>query len=551
VNAVEVTKLSLLLKVLEDENKDVLEQQQKLYQEKVLPNLSYNIKCGNSLIGTDILEQENLEHEDVLKLNPFNWEHEFPLVFANGGFDAIIGNPPYIRTQLLDKISKKYYKNNYMSSTGIYDIYALFVEKSISITKKGLVGFILPNKFILADYGKGMRELIKEKSCLHKLINFKDNQIFHNASTYTCLLFLKSNSKHFKYSEIDDFSSKMLSLINGYDEYDDGNITIGLLNNDAYSESDWKFYIGKSAGIVKKMMDYPLKLNDVCDKIFQGLATSADKVYIVDKVSEEDNLVKIYSKMSETNHLIEKELLKRYIKGKEIKRYGFDYKEKLLLFPYILNDDNYELIQPKELKKNYPHAWKYLKTNEKVLKEREHGKMNNRNKWYAFTYPKSMLDYRNPKIMTPNSAFDSSFSFDKYGDYYITAGISGGYGLKLKKECGLDELYLLPILNSSLMTFLNRKIGKSMRGKYYSYEGRVIGNYPIIELSAVEQQDFIELAEKMLKLNKKLQLVKTPQEEKLLRIQVDNLDSQINAKVYELYGLTSDEISIVEDSIKN
>ena len=86
---------------MEDENKDVLEQQQKLYQEKVLPNLSYNIKCGNSLIGTDILNQEDLEHEELLKLNPFNWEQEFPLIFANGGFDAVIGNPPYIKIQVM------------------------------------------------------------------------------------------------------------------------------------------------------------------------------------------------------------------------------------------------------------------------------------------------------------------------------------------------------------------------------------------------------------------------------------------------------------------
>lgn len=95
VNAVEVTKLSLLLKVLEDENKDVLESQQKLYQEKVLPNLSSNIKCGNSLIETDILNQEELSHEEVLELNPFDWEVEFPHIFANGGFDAVIGNPPW------------------------------------------------------------------------------------------------------------------------------------------------------------------------------------------------------------------------------------------------------------------------------------------------------------------------------------------------------------------------------------------------------------------------------------------------------------------------
>ncbi len=327
---------------------------------------------------------------------------------------------------------------------------------------------ILPNKFISADYGKGMREIMSNNQCLSKLINFKDNQIFHNASTYTCLLFLKSNSKQFKYSEIENFNSeRLLLVINQCDEYDDGNISIGLLKADVYSDGEWKFFVGESAKIVKKLNGYPLKLKDICEKIFVGLQTSADKIYIVEKVSEKDTLIEIYSKIADSNYFIEKSILKRYIKGKEIKRYGFEYNNKLLIFPYYLEEDSYELIPLKDLKNNYPYSWNYLKENEKVLKERESGKMNNRNTWHAFTYPKSMLDYRNPKIMTPNSAFNSSFAYDELGEFYVTTGVAVGYCLKLKKEYELNELYLLAVLNSSLMTFLNRKIGKAMRGKYY------------------------------------------------------------------------------------
>lgn len=251
--------------------------------------------------------------------------------------------------------------------------------------------------------------------------------------------------------------------------------------------------------------------------------------------------------MSESKHLIEKDILKKYIKGKEIKRYGFDYKNKLLLFPYNLYENSYELIPPKILKEMYPNAWEYLKEHEKFLKGRESGKMNNRNNWYAFTYPKSMLDYRNPKIMTPNSAFNSSFSYDEIGEYHVTTGVAGGYCIKLKESYDFNELYLLAILNSSLMTFLNRKIGKAMRGKYYSYEGRIIGNYPIVELSVEEQQPFIDLAQKIIELNKKLAICNTPQEEKLLNIHIKKIEEQINTKVYELYGLNNEEIDIIEN----
>lgn len=549
--AVEVTKLSLLLKVLEDENKDELEAQQKLIQERALPYLGDNIRCGNSVISTEILSQQNLTTEEIFEINPFDWESEFPEIFKNGGFDAVIGNPPYIRIHLLDKKSKKFYKDNYISSTGIYDIYTLFIEKAIEITKNAFVGFIIPNKFIETDYGKGIRKVIKENKCLKKIINFKDNQIFQNASTYTCLLFLKLNSKKFKYSEIEVFDNKNnLELINKYDEYDDGNIHIGILDSDKYSSTDWKFLVGESAIIIEKMLNHELKLNDICEKIFVGLQTSADKIYIVDKVSEKDGLIEVYSKMTDENHFIEKELLKPYIKGKEIKRYQFEYKNKLLLFPYYLNETSYELIPIKDLKTKYPHAWDYLKINEKALKDRESGKMKTKG-WYAFTYPKSMLDYREPKIMTPNSAFYSSFSFDKTGKYYVTTGVAGGYCLKLKEDYLFDELYLLGVLNSKLMTFLNKKIGKSLRGKYYSYEGRIIGNYPIIELSPDKQRPFIELVEKMINLTSDVSCCKTPKEKKLLEIQLNKKDEEIDQLVYELYDLTEDEIKIVEKEVEN
>lgn len=119
--AVEVTKLSLLLKVLEDTNKDLLEAQQKLIQKRVLPNLGDNIKCGNSLIGTDILE-EDLSFDEITKINPFDWETEFKDVFNGGGFDAVIGNHPYVNAKTLtENIPKqrtylaksKYYMSTY------------------------------------------------------------------------------------------------------------------------------------------------------------------------------------------------------------------------------------------------------------------------------------------------------------------------------------------------------------------------------------------------------------------------------------------------------
>ena len=135
--AVNVTKLSLLLKVLEGENKDVLEAQQKLFKERALPDLGNNIKCGNSLIGPEIYNNPDLDltAEDIKRLNTFDWNNEYKKIMHHGGFDAVIGNPPYIRIQAMKEwapIEVEQYKQNYHSaSKGNYDIYVVFVEKGL------------------------------------------------------------------------------------------------------------------------------------------------------------------------------------------------------------------------------------------------------------------------------------------------------------------------------------------------------------------------------------------------------------------------------------
>lgn len=195
VNAVEVTKLSLLLKVLEDENKDVLEQQQKLFQEKVLPNLSYNIKCGNSLIETDILEQEDLEMEEIRKINPFNWEDEFQEIFENGGFDAVISNPPYVLIQPKEypKYILDYYKDKFEVSQYKIDLYHLFFEKGINILKEdGYFSFITPTPYLMNTYLSKLRKFILDNCKIKKIIN-TGNDVF-GAKVDTAIIILNKDS---------------------------------------------------------------------------------------------------------------------------------------------------------------------------------------------------------------------------------------------------------------------------------------------------------------------------------------------------------------------
>jgi len=194
--AVEVTKLSLLLKVMEGENQDTLERQMKLFRERALPDLGSNIKCGNSLIGPDFYSggaglflpglsvgaahvPPGLDEEEMYRINPFDWQKEFPEIMKRGGFDAVIGNPPYIRIQTMKEWAPsevEIYKGHYTSaSRGNYDIYVVFVERGLGLlNKSGRLGFILPHKFFNAQYGEPLRGFLAKGKHLSEVVHFSD-----------------------------------------------------------------------------------------------------------------------------------------------------------------------------------------------------------------------------------------------------------------------------------------------------------------------------------------------------------------------------------------
>ncbi|MFO7864656.1 MAG: Eco57I restriction-modification methylase domain-containing protein, partial [Salinivirgaceae bacterium] len=166
--SVEIAKLSLWLRTAQKGRK--------------LNKLNNNIKCGNSLI----------DDPQVAGDKAFNWQNEFPEIFANGGFDVVIGNPPYVRKQGLIEFYPEmceYYEEKYTSATANYDIYALFMERSYDlINSNGNVSFILPHKFLIADFGKGIRSFFLKNYAVCEIIHFGAELVFQDATTYTCII---------------------------------------------------------------------------------------------------------------------------------------------------------------------------------------------------------------------------------------------------------------------------------------------------------------------------------------------------------------------------
>jgi hypothetical protein len=539
LNAVEVTKLSLLIKCLEGETEASIEQQFKLWNERVLPTLENNIKSGNSLVDTDYYENQ-LDFGEEKKTKPFNWQKAFPDVFLKGGFDAVIGNPPYIRIQSIVENNPqqgKYFHSKYNSAQkGNYDIYVIFIERAYTLINNfGTVGLIIPHKFLNAHYGDSLRTFLNKSHAVRKIIHFGANQIFENATTYSCILILDRDSKKkkFEFSRIEDLQS-WIKKVNDTSDL--------ILYTNIPDIGEWNFVVGDSNEVFLKLSQIRTKLADVTDRIFQGLKTSADKIFIVKKIREEGSYFYIFSEHTNTEYKVEKQLFHTLIKGGHSIKFVFRQSDLIILFPY----ENGILINEDILQNRYPLTYAYLKENKAYLQNRENGKFNN-HFWYAFGRSQALDVIGTSKIFTPDLSPAASYSLDKSGNTYFTGGVAGGYGIKANNL--LPELYLIGLLNSRILDWYLKKISTQMRGGWYSFEAKFIKNLPIVipnNEQLVIQNKIIKLVETIIQLKEELCNLNLPDKINQVKTHIVYSEEKIDQLVYELYGLTIEEIKTIE-----
>lgn len=203
-NAVEVTKLSLLLKAMDGETEESIYQQMKMFHQRALPDLDDNIKCGNSLIGYDFfdgsLELDKEEKRELeKKLKPFEWKTAFPKIFKRGGFDTVIGNPPYVQMAMyewFDDEQKMYLLNEYCSSMGRMNTFGFFIEKGINLLiKNGKLGYIIPNTVLTQEYYQELRSLILKTTHIENIVSYEKFVFVEAVVETTTLILSKSVTK--------------------------------------------------------------------------------------------------------------------------------------------------------------------------------------------------------------------------------------------------------------------------------------------------------------------------------------------------------------------
>ena len=543
-NAVEVTKLSLLMKCLEGESPASIQNNQDLFNERALPSLEDNIKCGNSLIGNDFYESHlDLDDDTLYKINCFDWNSKFRDIMKAGGFDVVIGNPPYVKIQTMmesSPLSVETLKQNYKSaSSGNIDIYLCFVEKALQLLKStGEMGYILPHKFFEGDMGENLRNIIANKKALKKVVYFGANQIFDNATTYTCLLFLsgseRDNFELFRFYKDEDIeealkNAKFVQL------------PISLTN-----EEKWNFHSEDILNILNKLKSMPVKLEDLTRKIFVGIQTSADDIYILHGGEEINGVVKTYSKSLDKEIEIEREIIKPFLLGKDAKRYETIIPSKWVIFPYKLVNGNAVLYTENEIKSQFPKAWEYLKENKKELESREHGKF--KNTWWQYGRTQNLNEFECKKISIPYMANKSQAIWDNDFTYHNTKL----YSISFKENVAYNPYYILAIINSKLFYYYVANTGTVFRGWFSVFTPNFIGSFPIKELDLDNKQDkeihdkLVNLVDNIIDLNKKLSSEKNPNTIEMLNTRIQAVDKAIDKIVYALYGLNDEEINIIE-----
>jgi type I restriction-modification system DNA methylase subunit len=535
--AVEVTKLSLLLKVLEEENEENISKQLKLFAERALPSLHQNIKCGNSLIGWDIVTSE-MPTDEVKRINPFDWEKEFEPVMAAGGFDAVIGNPPYVRQESL-KDQKKYFETHYVVYQGTADLYAYFIEKGISLLHpKGLFSYIVANKWMRANYGKPLRKFLLTKQ-IEEIVDFGDLPVFKTATTYPCIIRMRNAAPAQEFFVTDVDSLSFLSL-EGYvqehrfprkqDSLDDGGWTLGDV---------------KSQNLLDKLRKVGQPLDEyVNGAIFYGIKTGLNEAFVIDEKTKEC-LIAEDPKSTD--------LIKPFVNGKEVKRYDTLKTNKFLIYipwHFPLHTDPSIIGASKkaetEFKLQYPAIYNHISKFKDKLIVRNAAETGIRYEWYALQRFGSQYctEFEKPKIMYPDIAPRGYFTLDENGTYYCTNTVYMIIN---------NQKYLLGLLNSKLITYYFSKFAALVRGGYLRFFNQTMEQLPIRTINFSDPVDkvrhdrMVALVTQMLDLNKKLPDVRLDHEKKMIQGQIDATDRQIDTLVYELYGLTEEEIKVIEN----
>lgn len=543
--SVEITKLSLWLKTANRQEK--------------LRNLDDRIKRGNSVIA-----------DPAVDAAAFDWQAEFPDIMAAGGFDVVLGNPPYVRMEVLKPV-KPYLEKTFTTATDRADLFVYFYEQGLRLLNaQGWLGYISSSTFMKTGSGSNLRALLASQATMQRVVDFGDRQVFEGATTYPVIMVMKKGgppaTHAIPFTIVTDHKVDFSTLESPAPTYPQASL----------GQGSWQFEGDARAAVRRKIIGNHPTLKDVYGAPLYGIKTGLNDAFVIDQMTR-DRLVKEDPKAAA--------IIKPFLEGKDLQKWHATPRQLHIIY---IPRDHIDIEQ-------YPSVKAHLLPFKSALEKRATVQ-----KWYELQ--QAQLAYQpyvlQPKIIYGHFCPRPLYSVD-YNSYYSN---NKTYFMPT------DDNFLLALLNSKALWSVFIGFTNAVRGGYYEATAQHVERLPIPAATALQRASLGALAHRSqtaaearykaeqevvrripdlapspatAKLTKKLrawheldfatfskEVEKTFKQPIPLKerndwqaflaehrsviearsAEIAQLESQIDAQVYSLFGLTEDEIKITQAS---